>query len=231
MFAADETLRQVELAGPVAIDPSRTELPEEWRALPAFLVEPGAALALKEVRRGEADPPPDALTLQRELWLDPDGGAASVRDRFTGTLRATTRLDLLPPGTLGRIAVDGQDQLVTSRPGDEGRRRRAAPLGPPAGGRLARRSRAGRSPRSAGATGVEQLQATLHVPPGWTLLAASGVDRVPGTWTSRWNLLAFFFVLIVTLAAYRLFGPRAALLALAALVLLHGEPGAPSSCG
>ena len=108
--------RQVELSGPTPIDPSRTELPEEWRALPAFLVEPGASLALKEVRRGEAEPPPDALTLARELWLDPDGRAASVRDHFGGTLRATTRLDLLPPGTLGRIAVDGQDQLVTAQP-------------------------------------------------------------------------------------------------------------------
>ena len=74
------------------------------------------ASRLEEVRRGEAEPPPDALTLARELWLDPDGRGASVRDRFGGTLRATTRLDLLPPGTLGRIAVDGQDQLVTAHP-------------------------------------------------------------------------------------------------------------------
>ena len=76
-------------------------------------------------------------------------------------------------------------------------------------------------------TGVEQLQATLHVPPGWSLLGASGVDRLPGTWTSRWTLLGFFFVLIVTLAVHRLFGLRPAALALAALVLTHGEPGAP----
>ena len=60
----------MELSGPAPIDPSRTELPEDWRALPAFLVEPGASLALKEVRRGEAEPPPDALNLARELWLD-----------------------------------------------------------------------------------------------------------------------------------------------------------------
>ena len=227
VFAADETQRQVEIAGPVAIDPSRTELPEEWRRLPAFLVEPGAALAMKEVRRGEAEPPPDALTLQRELWLDPDGGAASVRDRFAGALHATTRLDLLPPGTLGRIAVDGQDQLVTARPetSSAGVELRRSALQLEADSRIALR---GPIPAVGWSAGVEQLQATLHVPPGWTLLAASGVDRVPGTWTSRWNLLAFFFVLIVTLAVHRLFGPRAALVALAALVLLHDETGAPS---
>jgi hypothetical protein len=227
VFAADEALRQVELSGPTPIDPSRTELPEEWRALPAFLVEPGASLSFNEVRRGEAEAPPDALTLSRELWLDPDGRAASVRDRFGGTLRATTRLDLLPPGTLGRIAVDGQDQLVTANPATEaaGVELRRSALRLEADSRVPVR---GAFPAVGWTTGAEQLQATLHVPPGWSVLGARGVDRLPGTWVSRWTLLGFFFVLIVTLAVYRLFGLRPALLALAALVLLHGERGAPS---
>jgi len=228
VFAADEAQRQVELSGPTPIDPSRTELPEEWRALPAFLVEPGASLRLKEVRRGEAEPPPDALTLARELWLEPDGRGASVRDRFGGTLRATTRLDLLPPGTLGRIAVNGQDQLVTAHPETKaaGVELRSSALQLEADSRLALK---GGVPAVGWTTGVEQLQATLHVPPGWSLLGSTGVDRLPGTWTSRWTLLGFFFVLIVTLAVHRLFGLRPALLALAALVLTHGEPGAPSA--
>jgi hypothetical protein len=226
VFAAAEGQRQVELAGPTPIDPSRTELPEEWRALPAFLVEPGASLSFDEVRRGEAEPPPDALNLVRELWLDPDGQAASVRDRFGGTLRATTRLDLLPPGTLGRIAVDGQDQLVTAHPETKaaGVELRRSALQLEADSRLALE---GRVPAVGWTTGVEQLQATLFVPPGWSLFAATGVDQVPGTWTSRWTLLGFFFVLIVTLAVQRLFGLRPALLALAGLVLTHGEPDAP----
>ncbi len=228
VFQADEAQRQVELSGLAPIDPSRTELPEAWRALPAFLVEPGASLALAEVRRGEAEPPPDALTLSREMWLDPDGRAASVRDHFGGTLRSTTRLDLVPPGTPGRIAVDGQDQLVTGHPETKaaGVELRRAALQLEADSRLAL---GGSIPAVGWTTGVEQLQATLHVPPGWSLLAASGVDQVPGTWTSRWTLLAFFFVLIVTLAVYRLFGRGAAAVALAALVLLHGEPDAPSA--
>ncbi|HSD26899.1 MAG TPA: hypothetical protein VLL75_06315, partial [Vicinamibacteria bacterium] len=226
VFAADETKRQVELSGPAAIDSSRTELPHEWRTLPAFLVEPGASLTLKEVRRGEAEPPPDALARARELWLDRDGRQASVRDQLTGTLRATTRLDLLPPGTLGRIAVDGQDQLVTAHPETKaaGVELRRSALRLEADSRVPVR---GSIPAVGWTSGVEQLQATLHVPPGWSVLGARGVDRLPGTWTSHWNLLSFFFVLIVTLAVYRLFGLRPAVLALATLVLLHGEPGAP----
>ena len=228
VFAADEAQRQVELSGPAPIDPSRTDLPEEWRALPAFLLEPGALLSFAEVRRGEAEPPPDAVTLDRELWLDPDGRAASVRDRFQGTLRATTRLDLLPPGDLGRVAVDGQDQLVTAHPETKaaGVELRRSTLQVEADSRVAAR---GSIPAVGWTTGVEQLRATLHVPPGWSLLGARGVDRLPGTWTSRWTLLGFFFVLVVTLAVFRLFGLRPAVVALAALVLLHGEPGAPST--
>ncbi len=228
VFAADETQRQVEISGAAPIDPSRTELPEEWRTLPAFLLEPGASLALAEVRRGEAEPPPDALTLARELWLDPDGGAASVRDRFGGTLRATSRLDLLPPGTLGRIAVDGQDQLVTAHPETKaaGVELRRSALNLAADSRLALR---GAIAAVGWTTGVEQLRATLHVPPGWSLLGSTGVDRLPGSWTSRWTLMGFFFVLVVTLAVHRLFGLGPAVLALAALVLTHGEPGAPSA--
>ncbi len=226
VFAADEAHRQVELSGPTPIDPSRTELPADWRALPAFLVEPGASLAIAEVRRGEAEPPPDQLNLQRELWLDPAGGALSVRDRFGGALRATTRLDLLPPGTLGRIAIDGQDQLVTAHPETKaaGVELRRSNLLLEADSRLALR---GALPAVGWTTGVEQLGATLHLPPGWSLLATTGVDQVPGTWTSRWSLLGFFFVLIVTLAVQRLFGTKPALLALAALVLTHGESSAP----
>jgi hypothetical protein len=226
VFAADEAARQVELSGPTPIDPSRTELPPEWRSLPAFLMEPGSRLTLAEVRRGEAAPPPDALTLHREIWLDPDGGGASARDRFGGTLRGTTRLDLLAPAVLGRIAVDGRDQLVTTNPETKtaGVELRRAAVRVEADSRIAL---GGRLPAVGWSTGVEQLQATLHLPPGWSVLAQTGVDRLAGAWTSRWTLLGFFFVLIVTLAVYRLLGLQPAALALATLVLTYGEDGAP----
>ncbi|HET9317627.1 MAG TPA: hypothetical protein VFQ51_18685, partial [Vicinamibacteria bacterium] len=75
--------------------------------------------------------------------------------------------------------------------------------------------------------GVEGLQATLHLPPGWRLLGATGVDSVPGAWISRWTLLGFFFVLLVAFGVQRLLGWRAALLALFAVGLSYHEPDAP----
>jgi hypothetical protein len=226
VFAADEELRQVELSGPPAVDPSRTELPEEWRSLPAFLVEPGARLALATVRRGQPEAAPDALQLTRQIWLDPDGRGASVRDTFAGTLHGTTRLDVRAPAVLGRVAVDGQDQLVTANPETHaaGVELRRATLQLQADSRLAL---GGALPAVGWSAGVERLQATLNLPPGWRVLAARGVDDLPGTWTSRWTLLALFFVLLVVFGAYRLFGRGAAVLALLALGLTYGEPGAP----
>ncbi len=227
VFQADEELRQVELSGPPAIDPSRTELPEDWRSLPAFLLQPDSRLALQEVRRGQPEPPPDQIRLDRELWLDLDGRAFTVRDTFSGALNRTWRLDLQAPGLLGRAAVDAEDQLVTTDPsgGAAGVELRRGQLALQADSRL---PRSGALPAVGWAASVEGLSARLHLPPGWSLLAATGVDEPRGTWTSRWTLLGFFFVLLVTFGAQRLVGWRVGLLALVALVLCHREPGAPA---
>ncbi len=226
VFAADEPLRQLDLAGAPAIDPSRTELPAEWRALPAYLMEKGSSLTFTERRRGQPEASPDRLVLNRELWLDPDGRAFSVRDRFGGRLSGTSRLDLLAPAELGRASLDGQEQLVTlgrdgAARGIEVRRR---PLQLLADARLPRASRL----RAVGwSGGVQQLRTELNLPPGWSLLGTSGVDSAPGTWASRWNLLGFFFVLLVAIGVHRLFGPRPAVVALLALTFTYGEAGAP----
>ena len=116
VFAANETLRQVELSGLQPVDPSRTDLPAQWRALPAFLVEPQAPLTLKEVRRGEAEAAPDRIQLHRELWLDIAGRAFTVRDTFSGALSRTWRLDLQRPAEPGRVSVDETEQLITANP-------------------------------------------------------------------------------------------------------------------
>lgn len=226
VFEASERLRQVQVGGAPPIDPSRTDLPETWRQLPAFLMEGAAALTLDETRRGEPEAAPDQVALARTLWLDQDGGAFTVRDAFSGELGRTSRLELAAPGELGRVQVGREGQLVTqdprtSRPGVE---LRQVKLAVEADSRLAR---SGALPAVGWNVGVQSLRAVVHLPPGWRLLAATGVDRASGSWASTWNLYAFFFVLITALAAHKLLGFRAALLTLAALVLLHGESDAP----
>jgi hypothetical protein len=45
----------------------------------------------------------------------------------------------------------------------------------------------------------------LHLPPGWRLLHASGVDEVADTWLQRWTLLDIFLVLVIAVAIGRLY--------------------------
>src|SRR5262249_27428099 len=121
---------------------------------------------------------------------------------------------------------DGAGQLITRDPasGAAGVEVRKAAL------RLEADSRAPRqlSLFAVGwAVNVQSLQADLRVPPGWRLLGATGIDRVPGSWLGRWNLFAFFFVLLTAVAASRLLGRQWGAAALVTLVLLQGETGAP----
>jgi len=226
VFAAAERLRQVELSGAPGIDASRTDLPDAWRTLPAFLIEEGQGLSVAEVRRGEPEALPDQLQLHRTLWLDEAGRGFTVRDTMSGQMGRSTRLDLLAPGALGRVALSGAGQLVTQDPND-GRpgvevRQRALQLEADS-----RWPRGGRIPAVGWDVGVQSLQANLLVPPGWRFVGALGVDNAPESWLGSWNLYAFFLVILTAFAAYRVFGTRFGILTLIALVLVHGEPGAP----
>ena len=84
----------------------------------------------------------------------------------------------------------------------------------------------GRLPAVGWAHDVQALDATLHLPPGWTLLHATGADRV-STWISRWTLLDVFLLVIIAFGAGRLHGWRWGVLALIAVGLSYHEDGAP----
>ena len=72
-----------------------------------------------------------------------------------------------------------------------------------------------------------QVSGTLHLPPGWRLLHASGVDEVPSTWVREWSLLQIFLGLILAIAIGRLHGWRWGGIALVMLALTLPEDGAP----
>jgi hypothetical protein len=219
-------VRQVDVSGAAGIDPAQTELPAEWKQLAAYSVPRGGQLTLTTKRRGQPDAPPNRLALQRTLWLDLDGGGYTVRDTFTGSMNRDWRLDMAL-GRLGRVAVDGDDQLVTRNPvnGLSGVELRQGKLHMTAEWQLRGDVR---KLRAVGwSEDVQQLSTQINVPPGWRILSASGVDSISETWLSSWNLFALFFVLVVALSIGKLVGPGWGLLALFALTLSHDEAGAP----
>ena len=227
VFAARHQLQLVEVEGVTAIDPQQTNLPNEWKMLPAYQLLSGEKMQFKLIRRGDPEPEPDRLTLERTLWLDFDGAGYTVNDRIRGAMRQGWRLNVQPELKLGSVTLSGEPQLITTekKAGPEGVEVRLGAINLSADSRI----QGHRSTLHAvgWAHDFHSVKATLLLPPGWRLFSASGVDHAPDSWLQRWTLLDLFLVLIIALAVGRLWNGCWGLIALAALVLTWHEPNAP----
>lgn len=227
VFEARPDLRVVEIEQVSAIDASQTNVPEEWKNLPAYKVEQGQSLHFKVIRRGDPEPEPSQLTLTRKLWLDFDGRGYTANDMISGTMTRGWRLNALPRTQPGKVTLDGTNQLITRQPGTDkqGIEVRKGLINVNADSRIAGNI------RTMSAVGWEQsfhnVNAELNLPPGWRLLAAGGVDNVPDSWISQWTLLDLFLVLIAALATGRIWNLYWGIFALATLTLIWHEPGSP----
>jgi hypothetical protein len=227
----NRSLRQITPGGPSAIDPSQTDMPAEWRQLPAWLMRAGDVLTLTENQRGDLltgeKTSGEELALNRELWLDFDGNGITSRDRVSGVLKQAARFSSLPGQTLGRAEVNGVPQLITRLAGQQseaGIELRPGPLSLLSISRL-------EHPAGFAVTGWQRdfsrVSARLNLPPGWMLLHAAGADSANGSWLTNWNLWAIFLVLIVAAASARLLGWPAGLVGLLALLLTYHADHAP----
>jgi hypothetical protein len=225
VYEAQPALRLAEVVGVSSVDPRQTTLPDDWRQLPAYRMDGGASLGLRVIRRGDPEPEPDPLSLQRTLWLDFDGGGYSVHDRIGGRVSRSWRLNADPAMTLGRVSIDDAPQSITvDDSGASGVELRRGALALSAESRLG----AGTSLSASGwRRDFQHLSVELNLPPGWRLFAATGADAADGTWVGRWTLLDFFIVLTITLAVARLGHWRLAAFTLLTLMLIWHEPAAP----
>jgi hypothetical protein len=226
-FRPQTHLRMVEVENVPAVDPNQTDIPSDWKSLSSYIVEPDGRVSFKVLRRGDPDPAPDQLHLTRTWWLDFDGRGYTIQDRVTGTMSRNWRLAMNPPVALGRVSVDGVDQLITShgaerKPGVELRKGQL---------NLSADSRIEGPLRVPPAIGwdhdFQSVSGVLNLPPGWRLLAARGVDVMPGSWFERWTLLDLFLVLIISMAVFQLRGRLWGVLTLVTLTLIYHEAGAP----
>lgn len=226
-FQPQNHLRMVTLSGAPRIEPGQTEMPGAWRRYSAYLIAAPTSLAFKETRRGDPDPAPDQLTLDRRWWLDFDGHGLTMHDQIIGTLSRQWSLAVNAPMALGRVALDGKDQVITLQGEHQkaGVELRRGMLNLQADSRMPVRTV--RMAVVGWDHDFKKVTGRLHLPPGWRLLAAPGVDEVSDTWFQRWSLFDFFLVLIIALAVYKLRNWLWGLLALGAMALIFHEPGAP----
>lgn len=225
-YQSNDTLRVTAPEGSSPVDPLQVGAPGEWAGLPAFRIAAGETLGITERSRGIVAAEND-LHLSRTMWLAFDRSGFVVEDDITGEMRTDWRLDMSPPYALLTAAVDGANLLITDGEAADqtGVELRYPYLELQA---AARSGVTGTLPVTGWDTRFSSAATILNLPPGHKLLAAPGVDSAAGSWASQWQLLDFFLVLIIAIAAWRLFGAQAGIIALLALVLSFHEQSAPS---
>ena len=224
-YADDTALRSTRVEGS-ATDASQAGVPGDWADLPAYVLDDASGLAIEQGNRGDEGGQGDQLHLQRQLWLDFDGGGLSVADHLSGSLRHHQRLDVIAPWQLERAAQNGAPLLISKGEGGRsGVELRQQQIDLNAGLRLPIH---GGVISSAGwQLPLEQIEATLHLPYGYRLLGAIGADHSPDSWVAQWSLLDLFVVALIALLAGRLLGWPWALFAAGFLALAQHEMGAP----
>ena len=232
-YAAEPRLRVTAASSAVQVDPRQAEVPPEWQALPAFALGDGGKLAIEERSRGLGPDEANRLTLQREAWLDFDGTGWFARDHVGGTLAQGWRFDVAAPFALeqavarnSRRSEGGEALLITRRTNPEltGVEWRTPNVDLAAGVRVSARAE---MPVAGWQQTFDNVQATLHFPFGYKLLAAPGADTASGSWIAGWTLLDVFLCAIVALLAWRLFGLVGAAIVVAYLLLGYQESGSP----
>lgn len=224
-WQADSAVRLAEVRGLEQVDPRQTKLPQHWQNLPAYRIQAGQSMQFDVQHRGNPLAPPNNFRLTRQLWLDFDGDGYTVADSISGVMNQGWRLNMFQPYQLGRVAINGEDQVITHQQNEEGAgvEIRQNQLDLRAEGRLEQDT----IPSLGWDSDFQSANGELYLPPGWTLLAMGGVDQVSNSWIKKWTLLDIFLVLVISLGIKRLWSWQVAAVALVLLTLTWHETGAP----
>lgn len=207
VFVPRPELRAAELQGGKALDPRQTSLPPEWKSWAAYAMNPEASPSI-HIRESRTEPAEERLHLKRDIWLDFNGKGATVRDQLSGTLQTRSYLGMRAEGPLlpGRITWQEQDRLITLQDGLQGIEL------PPGSLALTSLSRmdtplSGKALPLGWQTAMEDQDITLHLPPGWHLATLKGGQTAERhSLFSRWTLLDFFFLVLLSGAALKIWG-------------------------
>jgi hypothetical protein len=224
---AKQNNRIVEIEGATPIDPQQTALPQNWRNLPAYRLTLDDVMKFRLIKRGDPEPAPDQLSLERNLWLRFDGSGYTIQDQISGKKTSDWRLEMAPPIILGRVAVDDKEQFITRMAGSKnsGIELRSGLIKITADSEY--QGDIGKIPATGWDHDFQKVSAQLFLPPGYRLLHATGIDNIPATWLNRWTLLDIFVLLIFTVALVKLYSKPMAVIGFVTMALLYHEPGAP----
>src|SRR4029077_13071983 len=113
-FRAQDRLRVVAVEGVPPTDAAQSNVPSEWRGLPAYRMNVGAVLKLLERSRGMSAQDANQLQLQRTAWLDFSGAGFTVVDKIAGDMRQGWRLEMSSPYALESVRTDSNESLLVT---------------------------------------------------------------------------------------------------------------------
>ncbi|MCK5808514.1 hypothetical protein KAH37_05990, partial [bacterium] len=226
VFSANSSLRDASVTGVVSIDTSQTNIPQEWKSLPAFLVTEKVSFTIKEEMRGDSHPAPDQIGISRTFWLDFDGQGFTVKDSVAGILNKNRRLEMSDGYKMGSVSVAGRPQLIT-KIGDknEAIELRQGRLDLHALGRYTTVS--GDIPATGWSTDVTDLSAVVNLPPGWSVLYATGVDTITNSWVEKWTVWDMFLLFIIAVLVSKLMTKGWGIVAFLTILITYHDSSAP----
>ncbi len=228
-FAARPQFRTVQLSGGSQLDPSQTSVPSDWQHYPLLLLQAGDQLRLTEQQRAGTSQP-GTMDLKKKLWLNFSGQQLTIQDQIDAQTGQYSRLDASPGYTPGRIDINGSPQLITQLPNQPSGveiRQSSFNLQALTSFPLQWQGLAVTLPSSGWQHDFAKVSWQLVLPPGWSLLTASRVDALSGSWLQRWDLWDIFFVMLVSASCVKLLRWPVGLLAFVSLVLSYHRPDAP----
>ncbi len=224
VFKSNSDIRQVGIRGATSIDTSQVSIPAQWGNYPTYRLNSDTTLTLITEERGDKAPVANQLTVRRDLWLDFSGDTLTALDSIQGKMHQQWRLNASADSAIGRATVAGKPVLITNDQGKQGIEIRSHNINLIAVTRV-------NSPTDFTAIGwdsrADSFEATLHLPPGWRVLYADGVDDIFGSWIKKWDLWDIFLLLVLVATSHKLFGIKAALLAAVTLLVTYHENGSP----
>ncbi len=225
-FIADPRIREVKISGVKSIDTSLVDIPGQWKAYPTYRLEKSDKLQLQTTIRGDSAAHQNSINIVREIWLSFAGKDAISKDIVSGKMEQGWRLDAAKTVKLGRASVNSRPVLITNFNGNEGVEIRSPQINLQAVSSIP----VVNNINAVGwQTDAAKLTATIHLPPGWRAVHASGVDGIAGTWVQKWNLWDIFWLMILIAVANKLLGFKGALLMAVTLIFTFHEVLAPNT--
>ncbi|WP_144393739.1 hypothetical protein [Pleionea sediminis] len=223
-FKNNPEIRVATLIDLPVIDAESADLPFEWREYPSFLYEKGEKATIEEKVRGVPEDTNNQMTLNRNVWLSFNGQMWIFDDHISGRMRKDWRLEMEEPYLLEHAQENEESLLITTannnKTGIEVRNPNlnisAMGIIEPINSMLV----TGWSDR------FDSVNWRINLPPAHRLIAAQGSES-SSSWIEQWTLWNIFWVLLISVIAYRFTTLKMAAVTLVTLVLIFHETGAP----